>query len=93
MTFSCFYTDISTTSEQVASIQPPAEKSEVPAEETPPQEEKKPVAQFEPPSKTELSPTGKSRKKDRRKRKRPPKISVKDEMIRAAGMSLMTAVN
>lgn len=42
---------------------------------------------FEPPSKTESSPTGKSRKKDRRKRKRPPKITLKDEnvVMRPAG--------
>ena len=37
---------------------------------------------FEPPSKTESSPTGKSRKKDRgRKRKRPPKMSLKDKQV------------
>ena len=44
---------------------------------------------FESPSKTEHdSPhKGKSRKKDRRKRKRPPKISLKDEhaIMRPAG--------
>ena len=37
---------------------------------------------FEPPSKTESSPTRKSRKKDRgRKRKRPPKISLKEKQV------------
>ena len=42
---------------------------------------------FEPPSKTDSPPKGKSRKKDRRKRKRPPKISLKDEhaIMRPAG--------
>ncbi|KAL9959501.1 hypothetical protein ACROYT_G032828 [Oculina patagonica] len=78
--------DITTTSEQVASLQSTTEKTDAQAEERSPQEEKL-VPVVEPPSKTDSSPTGKSRKKDRRKRKRPPKISLKDEniVIRAAG--------
>ena len=62
------------------------ENSDAKVKESPPQEEKSaPV--FEPPSKTESSPTGKSRKKDRRKRKRSSKASLKDEhaVMRPAG--------
>lgn len=84
------FADLKTTPEKIASTRPATEKNDAQTEELPPQEEKqaeKPAPVLEPPSKAESSPTGKSRKKDRRKRKRPPKISLKNEniIIRAAG--------
>ena len=48
-------------------------------------QEEKPSSFPEPSSKTEPSSSSKSRKRDRRKRKRPPKINLKDQIIRAAG--------
>ena len=47
--------------------------------------EEKPSTAFEPATNAGPSPTAKSRKRDRRKRKRPPKINLKDTIIRAAG--------
>lgn len=72
------------THEQNTSPQTTTESSIAPTEEKEPLEEK-PTPTFEPSTNTESSPTAKSRKKDRRKRKRPPKIDLKDAVIRAAG--------
>ena len=80
------FADNKKTPEKVTSTPPTTQKTDVKPEEHPPQEEK-PTPVFQPTSKTESSPTVKSRKKDRRKRKRPSKISLKDEniVIQAAG--------
>ncbi|XP_068758689.1 uncharacterized protein [Montipora capricornis] len=79
--------DLSSTSEQKTSPQPPAiDSNSAPSEEKQHLEEKAKVS-FEPVSDTSAvsSAIGKPRKKDRRKRKRPPKINLKDQIIRAAG--------
>lgn len=79
--------DLSSTSEQKTSPQPPAiDSNSAPSEEKQHLEEKAKVS-FEPVSDTSTvsSAIGKPRKKDRRKRKRPPKINLKDQIIRAAG--------
>ena len=83
----CSITDLSSTSEQKTSPQPPAiDSNSAPSEEKQHLEEKAKVS-FEPVSDTSTvsSAIGKPRKKDRRKRKRPPKINLKDQIIRAAG--------
>ena len=84
-TFICdiFYAD-STTSEQTPSPQTTTETSRALLEEKQ-QLEEKPSASSEPVKTTGSSPTGKLHKRDRRKRKRPPKINMKDATIRAAG--------
>lgn len=83
-----FLSDLSRTSEQKPSPIPPpvVQRSEAPSEQKQPSEEK-PSASLEPVSDTTSgSPfTGKPRKKDRRKRKRLPKINLRDKIIRAAG--------
>ncbi|XP_074608990.1 uncharacterized protein LOC141863372 isoform X2 [Acropora palmata] len=80
--------DLSRASEQSPSPMPPpvVQKSGAPLEQKQPSEER-PSASLEPVSDTTSgSPvTGKPRKKDRRRRKRLPKINLKDKIIRAAG--------
>ena len=83
-----FLLDLSRSSEQSPSPMPPpvVQNSGAPSEQKQPSEER-PSASLEPVSDTTSgSPvTGKPRKKDRRRRKRLPKINLKDKIIRAAG--------
>ena len=88
MKFLFLHTDYSQTTEQNPSPQTNSEVKVVSSAEEKgrqSQEEKLSSSFVEPSSKTEPSPSSKSRKRDRRKRKRPPKINLKDEIIRAAG--------
>ena len=79
------FADTATTSEQSTLPQTTTEASRAAQPEENPAPEEKPTVSVEPPSTADSSPTAKSRKKDRRKRKRPPKINLKEEIIRAAG--------
>ena len=87
MKFLFLHTDYSQTAEQNPSPQTNSEVKVVSSAEEKGQlsQEEKPSSFPEPSSKTEPSSSSKSRKRDRRKRKRPPKINLKDEIIRAAG--------
>lgn len=87
MTFLFLDTDYSQTAEQNPSPQTSSEVKVVSSAEEKGQlsQEEKPSSFVEPSSKTEPSSSSKSRKRDRRKRKRPPKINLKDQIIRAAG--------
>ena len=87
MKFLFLLTDYSQTTEQNPSPQPTSEVKVVSSAEEKGQlsQEEKPSSFPEPSSKTEPSSSSKSRKRDRRKRKRPPKINLKDQIIRAAG--------
>lgn len=87
MKFLFLHSDYSQTTEQNPSLQTNSEVKVVSSAEEKGQlsQEEKPSSFPEPSSKTEPSSSSKSRKRDRRKRKRPPKINLKDEIIRAAG--------
>ena len=87
MKFLFLHSDYSQTTEQNPSLQTNSEVKVVSSAEEKGQlsQEEKPSSFPEPSSKTEPSSSSKSRKRDRRKRKRPPKINLKDQIIRAAG--------